>query len=78
METKRNFAGIARRVADPDDGQNMQQFMSDSPEAIVARTGHPLGGQTSGQSLSFNQQPLEGPTPKARPKLVCNVKAEYP
>jgi len=32
METKRNFANIARRVTDPDeDGQNLQQFMSDSP-----------------------------------------------
>lgn len=32
METKRNFANIARRVIDPDDdGQNLQQFMSDSP-----------------------------------------------
>ena len=32
METKRNFANIARRVIAPDDdGQNLQQFMSDSP-----------------------------------------------
>jgi SRSO17 transposase len=32
METERNFANIARRVIDPDDdGQNLQQFMSDSP-----------------------------------------------
>ena len=32
METNRNFANIARRVIDPDDdGQNLQQFMSDSP-----------------------------------------------
>lgn len=32
METERNFANIARRVVDPDDdGQNLQQFMSDSP-----------------------------------------------
>lgn len=32
METKRNFANIARRVIDlDDDGQNLQQFMSDSP-----------------------------------------------
>ena len=32
METKRNYANIARRVIDPeDDGQNLQQFMSDSP-----------------------------------------------
>jgi SRSO17 transposase len=35
METERNFANIARRVIDPDDdGQNLQQFMSDSPWSI--------------------------------------------
>ncbi len=32
MDTARNFANIARRVIDlDDDGQNLQQFMSDSP-----------------------------------------------
>jgi len=31
METERNFANIARRVITPDDGQNLQHFMSDSP-----------------------------------------------
>jgi SRSO17 transposase len=32
MESKRNFANIARRVIDlDDDGQSLQQFMSDSP-----------------------------------------------
>jgi hypothetical protein len=32
MDTDRNYANIARRVIDPtDDGQNLQQFMSDSP-----------------------------------------------
>lgn len=32
METKRHFTNIARRVVDPDDdGQDLQQFMSDSP-----------------------------------------------
>ena len=32
MDTKRNYANIARRVISPDnDGQNIQQFMSDSP-----------------------------------------------
>jgi SRSO17 transposase len=32
MESKRNYANIARRVIDlDDDGQNLQQFMSDSP-----------------------------------------------
>jgi SRSO17 transposase len=37
METKRNFANIARRVIDvEDDGQNLQQFMSDSPWSAQA------------------------------------------
>lgn len=48
METKRNFANIARRVIDPEnDGQNLQQFMSDSPwsgqavfDQIQAEIGH--------------------------------------
>jgi len=32
MEEKRNYSNIARRVNQPqDDGQNLQQFMSDSP-----------------------------------------------
>lgn len=32
MDSKRHFTNIARRVIDPDDdGQNLQQFMSDSP-----------------------------------------------
>ena len=34
MKTKRNFANIERRVTQPEkDGQNLQQFMSDSPWA---------------------------------------------
>jgi len=34
MKTKRNFANIDRRVTNPEgDGQNLQQFMSDSPWA---------------------------------------------
>jgi SRSO17 transposase len=37
METKRNFANIARRVTGvDDDGQNLQQFMSDSPWPVQA------------------------------------------
>ena len=37
MDTKRTFANIARRVIDPaDDGQNLQQFMSDSPWSAQA------------------------------------------
>lgn len=39
MDTKRNYANIACRVLDPrEDGQNIQQFISDSPwEAIALR-----------------------------------------
>src|SRR3990172_8680134 len=34
MNGKRNYANIDRRVVDPErDGQNLQQFMSDSPWA---------------------------------------------
>lgn len=48
MDTKRNYVNIARRVIDPEaDGQNLQQFMSDSPWAdqpvcqqIQAEIGH--------------------------------------
>jgi SRSO17 transposase len=37
MDRKRNYANIARRVIDPeDDGQNLQQFMSDSPWSAAA------------------------------------------
>jgi len=37
METERNFANIARRVIGPhEDGQNLQQFMSDSPWSAQA------------------------------------------
>jgi SRSO17 transposase len=41
MPTKRTFANIARRISDPaDDGQALQQFMSDSPwsaQAVIAQ-----------------------------------------
>lgn len=41
MTSKRTFANIARRVVDPaDDGQALQQFMSDSPwsaQAVIAQ-----------------------------------------
>src|SRR6266508_1814498 len=37
METDRNYANIARHLIDPDDdGQNLQQFMSDSPWSSAA------------------------------------------
>ena len=39
MKAERNFANIARRLTGPEqDGQNLQQFMSDSPWAAQAVT----------------------------------------
>ena len=39
MDTERNYANIARRVIAPkDDGQNLQQFMSDSPWQTFLQT----------------------------------------
>lgn len=50
MDTKRNYANIARRVIDlEDDGQNLQQFMSDSPWPS-----RPVFGQIQTQ---INQRP---------------------
>jgi len=46
MNTERTYANIARRVIDPtDDGQNLQQFMSDSPWAaqdVMVQVRHEL------------------------------------
>lgn len=36
MDRKRNLANIAHQVSDPDDGQNLQQFISDSPWSAQA------------------------------------------
>jgi len=62
MLTKRNFANIARRVVDPDDdGQNLQQFTSDSPwsaqavfEQIQAEVG--LRPELSGGMLTLDEK----------------------
>ena len=41
MSSKRTFANIARRVVDPaDDGQALQQFMSDSPWSVQSVIAH--------------------------------------
>lgn len=46
MDTDRTYANIARQVIDPaDDGQNLQQFMSDSPwsaQAVIQQVQHEL------------------------------------
>ena len=48
MQTKRNYANIARQVIDPkDDGQNVQQFMSDSPweaQAVIQKVQQEITG----------------------------------
>jgi SRSO17 transposase len=48
MQTKRNYANIARQVMDPqDDGQNVQQFMSDSPweaQAVIQKVQQEIAG----------------------------------
>jgi len=48
MKTGRNFANIARRVTDPEeDGQNVQQFMSDSPweaQAVIQKVQQEIAG----------------------------------
>jgi SRSO17 transposase len=48
MQTKRNYANIARQVIDPkDDGQNVQQFMSDSPweaQAVIQKVQQEIAG----------------------------------
>jgi len=48
MQAKRNYANIARQVIDPeDDGQNVQQFMSDSPweaQAVIQKVQQEIAG----------------------------------
>ena len=48
MQTKRNYANIARQVIDPqEDGQNVQQFMSDSPweaQAVIQKVQQEIAG----------------------------------
>jgi SRSO17 transposase len=48
MQTKRNYANIARQVIDPkEDGQNVQQFMSDSPweaQAVIQKVQQEIVG----------------------------------
>lgn len=61
MKTNRNFANIARRVIDPDtDGQNLQQFMSDSPwsgQAIFEQIQQEIGQrpELSGGMLTVDE-----------------------
>jgi SRSO17 transposase len=54
MDTDRTYANIARRVVDPaDDGQNLQQFMTDSPwsaQAVIEKVQHELAATPALQS----------------------------
>jgi len=54
MKTGRNYANIARRVSDPmEDGQNLQQFMSDSPweaQAVIRKVQEEIASTPSLQA----------------------------
>lgn len=72
METERNFANIARRVIDPDDdGQNVQQFMSDSPwpaQAVIQQVQREIAatpGLRTGGVLILDECPDEKAGPKS-------------
>jgi hypothetical protein len=76
MDSKRDFVNIARRVIDPhDDGQNMQQFMTDSPWTIqsilqqVQREIAATPGLSTGGVLILDESPDE----KATTVLVLGV-----
>jgi SRSO17 transposase len=61
LPDERNYANIARRIIDPDnDGQSLQQFMSDSPwnaNAVFARIQQDIGSdpQLRGGILSLDE-----------------------
>jgi SRSO17 transposase len=72
MDTERNFANIARRVADPnDDGQNLQQFMSDSPwsaQTVIQQVQREIAATpalSTGGVLLLDESPDEKAGPKS-------------
>jgi SRSO17 transposase len=72
MKTGRNFANIARRVTDPDeDGQNLQQFMSDSPwdaQAVIRKVQEEIAttpGLQEGGMLLLDESADEKAGPKS-------------
>lgn len=72
MDTERNFANIARRVIAPDDdGQNLQQFMSDSPwpaQAVMQQVQREIAatpGLSQGGVLILDESPDEKGGPKS-------------
>jgi len=72
MDTDRNFANIARRVIDPDaDGQNLQQFMSDSSwltQAAIQQVQREIAATPelrTGGVLLLDESPTEKAGPKS-------------
>ena len=72
MKTGRNFANIARRVTDPEeDGQNLQQFMSDSPweaQAVIRQVQQEIAttsGLQQGGVLLLDESADEKAGPKS-------------
>lgn len=72
MKTGRNFANIARRVTDPEeDGQNLQQFMSDSPweaQAVIEKVQQEIAstsGLQEGGVLLLDESADEKAGPKS-------------
>jgi SRSO17 transposase len=72
MKTGRNFANIARRVTDPEeDGQNLQQFMSDSPweaQAVIEKVQEEIAstsGLQEGGVLLLDESADEKSGPKS-------------
>jgi SRSO17 transposase len=72
MKTGRNFANIARRVTDPEeDGQNLQQFMSDSPweaQAVIRQVQQEItttSGLQQGGVLLLDESADEKAGPKS-------------
>jgi SRSO17 transposase len=72
MKTGRNFANIARRVVNPEeDGQNLQQFMSDSPweaQAVIRQVQREIAntsGLQQGGVLLLDESADEKAGPKS-------------
>ena len=72
MKTARNYANIARRVNNPlEDGQNLQQFMSDSPweaQAVIRKVQEEIAstpGLQAGGMLLLDESADEKAGPKS-------------
>jgi len=72
VDTERNYANIARRVIDADeDGQNLQQFVSDSPwlvQAVIQQVQREIAATPAlrtGGVLILDESPAEKAGPKS-------------